>query len=268
MSGDTRQFESSVEINATPETVWKAIAEGEGLARWFPLDARVKPGVGGSVWLSWGEAFAGEVKIEIWEPGRHLRTVDERAEGPGGAKGPWRIAVDYFIEPKKGGESCIVRLVHSGFGRGTDWNDEFDSISGGWKYELKSLKHYVERHGNAPRSVALAVEFVDAPKAEVWPKLIKAFDGFSPSRAEGDRYSLAAPWGTISGRVVTNTPGHQFAGTVESLDDALLRILAERMGPKTCAWLWLSIWGPKASQAPALQKQLTALLKGALTPDT
>ncbi|HEX6177900.1 MAG TPA: SRPBCC domain-containing protein, partial [Thermoanaerobaculia bacterium] len=107
----TKKIEREIEIAATPEEVWKAISDGEELKRWFPLDARVRPGVCGSVWLSWGEGSEWESPIEIWEPNRRLGTVDT-IPGEGGAA-PARIAVDYVIEARGG--TTIVRAVTSGF---------------------------------------------------------------------------------------------------------------------------------------------------------
>lgn len=89
-----KKIEKEIAIDATPDEVWRALTEGEELKRWFPLDARVKPGVGGSVWLSWGEGSEWESPIEIWEPSRHLQTADVTPQ-PDGAP-PLKIAVDYF----------------------------------------------------------------------------------------------------------------------------------------------------------------------------
>jgi len=42
-------------VRASAEAIWKALSEAEGLRRWFPLDARMKPVEGGTIWLStWG----------------------------------------------------------------------------------------------------------------------------------------------------------------------------------------------------------------------
>jgi uncharacterized protein YndB with AHSA1/START domain len=70
----TRSIEMQLEINAPPEAVWKALTDSLKLTRWFPLNAKVKPGVGGSIWVSWGPPFEGESPIQIWEPNKHLRT--------------------------------------------------------------------------------------------------------------------------------------------------------------------------------------------------
>jgi uncharacterized protein YndB with AHSA1/START domain len=65
-----QRVELSVELDAPLEAVWKALTDGEELSLWFPLPARVTPGAGGSVWMSWGPLWEGEAKIEIREPNR------------------------------------------------------------------------------------------------------------------------------------------------------------------------------------------------------
>jgi uncharacterized protein YndB with AHSA1/START domain len=57
---DTRDLEVSVGLQATPAEIWKVISEGEELQRWFPLEARVEPGVGGKVWVSWVDDCSAE----------------------------------------------------------------------------------------------------------------------------------------------------------------------------------------------------------------
>ena len=86
-----KKVEAEIAIDATPEEVWRAISEGDRLKQWFPLDARVTPPPDGKVWLSWGEGAEWESPIEVWEPSKHLRTVDVM---PGKDGGPaTRIAV-------------------------------------------------------------------------------------------------------------------------------------------------------------------------------
>lgn len=75
MTEKTRTITKEIEIEASPQAVWEALTHPEELVRWFPLQARVKPGVGGSMWYSWGPPWEGDSRIEIWEPNRRLKTV-------------------------------------------------------------------------------------------------------------------------------------------------------------------------------------------------
>src|SRR5262245_5663173 len=71
---DTRSQQHEVEIDAPLEVVWKAITEADEITRWFCEEARVTPGVGGSVWHSWGDGQSGPGSvIEAWEPNKRFR---------------------------------------------------------------------------------------------------------------------------------------------------------------------------------------------------
>src|SRR5262245_30524750 len=72
-SSPTRAHEHVLEIAAAPEAVWKAITEAEELVRWFPQDAKVKPGKGGEIVYCWG-GLEGRCRILAWQPPKHLRT--------------------------------------------------------------------------------------------------------------------------------------------------------------------------------------------------
>ena len=49
-----RRLEKEIEIAVPIEEVWKALTDANELARWFPLEARVTPGLGGNIFVSWG----------------------------------------------------------------------------------------------------------------------------------------------------------------------------------------------------------------------
>ena len=44
-----RAFELALDIDASADEVWRALTEAEELMRWFPLEAQVAPGNGGSM---------------------------------------------------------------------------------------------------------------------------------------------------------------------------------------------------------------------------
>src|SRR5438105_3912114 len=129
---ELRSIVTQIQIAALPDAVWKALTDPVELARWFPIEARVDPGPGGSIWLSWGEPIVSESRIEIWEPDRRLRTVEVR---PLGAKLQAKEAnspprrVEYLLEFRDGGTE--LRLVHSGFGVGSHWEELYSAVRRG-----------------------------------------------------------------------------------------------------------------------------------------
>lgn len=77
MPNETRSVEMAVDIAAPADAVWTALTDPAELVRWFPLQASVIPGAGGSVKCSWDDTWTWESTIDIWEPGRRSRLVQE-----------------------------------------------------------------------------------------------------------------------------------------------------------------------------------------------
>jgi uncharacterized protein YndB with AHSA1/START domain len=76
MSGKWRRpatIEKQIEVNAPLDAVWKALTDSAELARWFPLEAKVKPGVRGALTLSWGPECEGTARISVWEPEKNFQ---------------------------------------------------------------------------------------------------------------------------------------------------------------------------------------------------
>lgn len=234
LDSPARAFEMSLDLAASPEEVWRALTVAEELVRWFPVDARVTPGAGGSMVWSWGENWDWSTRIEAWEPGRLLRLVQEDArpydaEGRPVAEGraaPARIAIEFTLESHQG--KTRLRLVHSGFGSGAAWDDEVEGITEGWQAELASLRHYLERHPGRDRSFRVAWLATTLSRAQAWARLVGpgGFQFSPPDVKAGQAYDVLLPGGErLSGTVALHLPRQTLAGTVRELDDGWFRIL-------------------------------------------
>jgi len=249
-----KDFKHEIVVDAAPEVVWRAISEGEELRRWFPIDARVKPGVGGSIFLSWGPACEGEAPITIWETGKHLRWEESHENGA------VVIAVDFFVEAAERGQTRL-RLVQSGFGRGAKWDDMYDSISNGWKFELLSLDHYLSRHRGIDRTGKWLTVASPLPPEQAYDRLVArgalAQDAALTDFPADGEYRFTGPDRRIySGRVLRTIPHRSFVATVRELDDAILRIEIERApASQSMPGVWLAIWGPKRDLAAPIAEQ-------------
>jgi uncharacterized protein YndB with AHSA1/START domain len=248
MMSDEKKVTAEVTIAADADAVWRALSEGEELKRWFPPDARVNPGAGGSIWLSWGEGMDWEAPIEIWEPQRHLRTVDPP---------PGKAAVDYFIE-SKGGET-VLRIVQSGFAAET-WDDELDTLNAGWRTFAETLKHYLERHRGVPRTLAFYRHpVVPLPRSEVFPRMLEAL-GVTPV-GEGERFR--GPLFEGVARVVK--PPVNFSGPLENYGDGFLMIEIEPGRDRCRPAVWVSLYGDAGREAPELTKRLRNIVDQTFT---
>ncbi len=141
--------EHAIEVAATPEQVWDAIATAEGLSAWM-VPTQLDPRIGGNAsfdhgdfrsigvvtGLVPGQRIAFEVpwpmtdEMRAWASGvaGHDITDDEVA-----AVSP--IATEFLIEAASGG-SCVIRVVSSSYGSGADWEREyFAEMAAAWEVD-------------------------------------------------------------------------------------------------------------------------------------
>ncbi len=131
----SRSFEidRTVELDASPESVWNAVTTGQGVASWlFPTGGDPEPRVGGSAW-------GGHV-VQVWEPPSHYAV---RGEGENG----WFNALDYVIEGDGG--ATTLRYVHSGIFV-ENWDTQFDAASLHTDFYLHSLGEYLRFFAGRP----------------------------------------------------------------------------------------------------------------------
>lgn len=268
----TRSHETTIEIAASTRTVWKGITDAQEIVRWFAPEARVEPGEGGSFFVSWGPGMEGTSRIAVWEPERHLRVVEERKHGPrhgggdptGSGGEPVEIAVDYYLEAKGG--STVLRLVHSGFGRGADWDNEFESTHYGWMMFLRNLRHALTRHLRTPCRQAMLVVESALSASETWAKVMGPA-GFLASGTieglkEGDRFAWRTATGEeISGVALMPHPPIYIGGSLEQANDSLFGITSM---PKA-VMLTFMFYGLSEAQAEAIQSRWTELVRSAVS---
>jgi uncharacterized protein YndB with AHSA1/START domain len=249
---DTRAFDMTIEIAVPPDAVWQALTNAEELVRWFPTEANITPGAGGKWLISWDGNWSWENEIEIWEPNRRLRIIDRNGRPYDGSTGevkqsvdPLPIAMDWYLEGKGG--STTLRLVHSGFGRGGAWDDEFDGISTGWPLELNGLKHYLEHHRGENRRYAWTRSVIPLPVNALWRRVVGT-DGLVPDTSvlalrPGERIATTLSTGDrIEGTVMLNIAEHGLQVALDGWNKALFRVWVDRVGSDSAVNAWLSTY--------------------------
>ncbi len=230
-----RSVEATIELPQSPEEVWRAITDASEIVKWFCFEASIDGRPGGLVRLRWTDEFDWNYRIEQWEPGRRLRMVSPQQR----ADGPAVLALEWLLEGRGGG--TVLRVVHSGFGNGAEWDAEVDGTNRGWYAELRNLRHYLARHPGARRNVAwLLARTAGRNAAALWEQVMGpqglVEEGSVGGVGEGDRYRIRAATGEVfEGKVLMNTPPTDFAGTVDRLNDGVLRYGWE--GSFTTLWL-------------------------------
>lgn len=234
-SDATRSAAGEVRVEAPVQRVWRALTDASELERWFPLEARVEPGVGGSVWMSWKNEFAGSSEIVKWEPPHVLAYAWAWAED-------LPPQVTEFVLEGDGG-STLLRVVTSGFPADASWDDMVEGTRAGWSYELQSLKAYLERHDGEGRHVAYVRRRVPLPRAEVGRRLF-GDEGLAARHAPaGSPFDRESPL--------------QFACVMDRPAGGLFRLSSEPSSGDAArvVTVFASGWGPVAQEVAALGEE-------------
>ena len=106
MSEDKRSIDLQVEVEGTPEEVWKAIATGPGISSWY-VPHTVEEREGGAATASFGPGPEMQIpgRVAAWEPPNRI-VFDDGSDAPG-------LAFEWLVEARDGG-TCVVRLVNTG----------------------------------------------------------------------------------------------------------------------------------------------------------
>jgi uncharacterized protein YndB with AHSA1/START domain len=201
-----------IDLDATPDQVWSAIATGPGIDSWFMGRNEVEPREGGTL-TSEMPGFSSEATVTAWEPGRRFayRTPDEE-------DGAF-MAFEYLIEGRDGAATTL-RFVHSGIMTG-DWESEYDALRKGNPLYLRTLAQYLA-HFRGRTGVPVAAFGPRQPDQEtVWSAITRAV-GAGTDVGEGDEVHFTIGDRQVDGVVDTVlAPG--FLGI--RTDDALLRFV-------------------------------------------
>jgi uncharacterized protein YndB with AHSA1/START domain len=178
-----RRMEKRIELDATPEQVWEAIATGPGIGTWF-VPHRVEPRLGGAIEQCFGGQMDVAGKVTAWEPGH--RFGYGAAEPP--EKGP-DYAFEFLVEGRDGG-GTVLRFVQSGFLDGGDWDGEYDSFDAGWDLFFHNLDQYLRHFAGLPATTVVTMGYTAGGAAEIWPRLHRAL-GLAGHPALGEEVTLA-----------------------------------------------------------------------------
>jgi uncharacterized protein YndB with AHSA1/START domain len=211
-----RRLEKSIELDATPEEVWAAIATGPGISTWF-VPTRLEPREGGEVTRDFGGGYTDIGRVVDYEPGRRIvfgAGPDAADEGP-------QHAFEFLIEARDGG-ATVLRFVQSGFDDDVDgWEDEYTSLDKGWDLFFGNLRSYFAHFAGRPVGNVVAMVFAAGRAADAWPVLHRAL-GLSGPPALGAEVVLDGPQKVVG---VVDIATDEFLG-VRS-DTALFRFGAE-----------------------------------------
>jgi hypothetical protein len=163
--GKEFEIRREVELPATPEAVWEAVATGPGTASWlFPEETNP------------------DDIVESDQP--HKFAV--RTEGEGGSFN----ALEFVIEAREGG-TAVLRYVHSGIFDDEGWDTQYDAVSTHTDFYLHTLGQYLEHFAlKTATYVGGGPDGINGPDASTAPDALETLKRTLGASAEGDRVSM------------------------------------------------------------------------------
>ncbi|HWE89331.1 MAG TPA: SRPBCC domain-containing protein [Pseudonocardiaceae bacterium] len=138
---NNRVIDLSVEVVGAPEQVWAAIATGPGISAWLQ-PTEVEPRVGGRFAFDMSHLGGGRNEsgqVTAWEPPQRFATGGVRWEVGGRTA---VLATEWLIETANA-DTCVVRIVMSGFGSDAAWDNEIDGLTEGMRLALEHLRQHL-----------------------------------------------------------------------------------------------------------------------------
>lgn len=130
------EVRKEIELDATPEEVWEAVATGPGLDSWFLGRNEIEPREGGGARIIL-PGWRMEAIVTVWDPPNRL--VTRTSEGEDG-----RLMTFEYVIQGRGEGRTVLRFVHSGFLPGDDWETEYDALKSGDPMYLHKLAQYLK----------------------------------------------------------------------------------------------------------------------------
>lgn len=227
-----RAIELEIEVPGTPEQVWQAIATGPGIGSWY-VPHTVEEREGGAATASFGPGPEMQVsgRVAAWDP-PHRVVFDGGESGAG-------LAFEWLVEARDGG-SCVVRLVNSGFGDGAEWDDQYDSMTEGWKLFLFNLRLHLTHFPAQAATAVLPTSMWPGPPDEAWNALTTEL-ALSARPAVGDRVAATAPAAPpLAGEVADSGP-YRMALLLDrpARGTAVLAVEGQGEAVSVSVWSWL-----------------------------
>lgn len=136
-----RTLQKRIELDASPERVWRAITDPAELSQWFGDSAALDLRPGGDGHMTWESYGRHAMRVEVVDPPRHL--VWSWVHEPEMSFDEGTVTrVEWTLSPREGG-GTVLDLRETGFREET----HFESNVSGWDTELEELRALVAGSG-------------------------------------------------------------------------------------------------------------------------
>jgi uncharacterized protein YndB with AHSA1/START domain len=235
------------EVPGTPEQVWEAIATGPGISSWF-VPSRVEEREGGRAVADFGPGMESVATITAWDP-PHRFAADSEDLGPDAPT----VASEWIVEARAGGR-CVVRVVHSLFAEGDDWDDQLEGWEHGWPSFFRILRIYLQHFSGQPSSAFQLMGTAPPPPDRAWAAFTGAL-GIAGART-GDRVRNAAGAPPLAGHV-EGVGAEGYPELLLRLDEpapGVAHLFPMEMGGKVFLSLRFYLYGATAAAATAREE--------------
>ena len=165
------------------------------------------------------------------------------------------------------GGQTVLRLVHSGFDEGANWDEQIDGLSGGWRYFLWNLQVCLTHHLGARRTLVSARKRSAVSRATLWASLFASGLLAVSTAGEGDQCTLTLGDRSFDGLVTMSEAPYRLAARFPSLADALLFVELEGAAPENFhVGVWLSTYGVEPHVVSELQRTLDDVVTRLIEP--
>ena len=232
-----RSVEVEIEVPGTPEEVWQAIATGPGVSSWFvPTEVQED----GTVVSHFGPGMDAIASRTAWDPPRRF-AAESRDLGPNAPP----VATEWIVEARSGG-ACVVRVVHSLFASGDDWDNQLESFESGWPWFFRVLRLYLTHFRGQPCSAFRVMGIVPEPESQAWETLTGAL-GLADSSI-GQRRNAGAGVPPFAGLVEQiGEGGHPLLLRLDEPAPGIVSLFAHAMGGQVYLVIDFYLYGDMAA---------------------
>jgi len=234
-----RSIQVEVEVPGTPEEVWVAIATGRGVSSWFvPTEERPD----GAVVSHFGPGMDAVAVKTAWDPPRRFA-----GEGQGFGPNAPPLATEWIVEARSGG-TCIVRVVHSLFADGDDWDNQLESFESGWPVFFRTLRLYLTHFPGWYGATMQLVTVSSRPESAVWETLTGSLGLSGAAIGRHRRTPQGIP--PLAGIVESNGDGRYPHLLILRLDEptpGIAFLFAHAMGGQVVIEVRFYLYGPTAA---------------------
>ncbi|HEY1333622.1 MAG TPA: SRPBCC domain-containing protein, partial [Myxococcaceae bacterium] len=251
----------TVDLPTDPDTVWRLLTDPAAIAQWVAPQVEGSGEPGGTLTLSWGPEMRWNTKVAAAERGRLVRwqdDLDAYQQLPATAA---PVVIEWQLSP--GPSGTRLRLVHSGFGDGTDWDDMVDGTKAGWTFFIWHLLETV-RHHLGQRRMVLFERRPSTLTREALGLRLYGQDGLALAPPRPDPGSTAQV--TLDGQPRRFEVQHarfptQLFGKFPELGGGAVLLIEMEPGriPPVQTGLWLSTWGLAPAKLESLRGGLRSL---------